>query len=211
MKLAAETYDFGAHAGSFEGYVYGYIKVDLTYLPGWSANLLEEYRALPDDIRREIQPGLDGTLGRAIRTLAPHLDAEDEVLRRLHEMIEANLPDSPDDFTRRAKARPGSHLELYEFAANAGAFEGYVYIGERVDYTKLPRWIENLVKEWGALFPEVKTLIQPSVNLTLGRALHSLSAWLDEDDPVIAPLKTMLRGKLPASANDFIYSPLPAH
>jgi hypothetical protein len=203
MKLAREIYDFGAHAGSLEGYVYGYTKVDLKYLPRWSANLVEEYRSLPDSVRAEIQPSLDGTLGRAVRTLAPHLGEDHQVIGLLKEMIQGRLPDSPDDFTRMGQVQPGSYRALYDFAANAGAFEGYVYIPERSDQTKLPRWAENLVKQWRALSHEVRTAIEPSTNLTLGRALQSLKPYLGEDDGVMVNLKTILRGKLPASADDF--------
>ena len=204
MKLASEIYDFGAHAGSFEGYVYGHTKVDLKYLPRWAANLVHEYRSLPDDIRAEIQPGVDGTLGRAVRTLEPHLGVDHHVIGLLKEMIQWKLPDSPDDFTRMGQVQPGSYRELYDFAANAGTFEGYVYIPENADHAKLPRWVELLVKQWRALSPEVRAAIEPSTNLTLGRALQSLKLCLDEDDGVIVSLKTILRGKLPASADDFI-------
>jgi len=204
MKSAREIYDFGAHAGSFEGYVYGYTGVDLKYLPGWAANLVKEYGLLPDDIRSDIQPGLDGTLGRAVRTLAPHLGEDHSVVGLLKEMIRGKLPDSPDDFTRLGQVRQGSYRELYEFAANAGAFEGYVYIPERVDRTKLSGWVENLVKQWNGLSPEVRTAIEPSTSLTLGRAIQSLRSGPGEDEVIIVRLKSILRGKLPASADEFI-------
>jgi len=204
MKSAREIYDFGAHAGSLEGYVYGYTKVDITYLPGWAANLVKEYGLLPDDVRAEIQPGLDGTLGRAVRTLAPHLGEGHDVIGLLKKMIQGKLPDSPDDFTRLGQVQQGSYRELYEFAANAGAFEGYVYIPERPDHTKLSAWVENLVKQWWALSPEVRTDIEPSTNLTLGRAIQSLKPYLGEDDQIIVSLKSILKGKLPASADDFV-------
>lgn len=204
MKFAREIYDFGSHAGSFEGYVYGFTKVDLKYLPGWAANLVKEYRSLPDDVRAEIQPNLDGTLGRAVRTLAAHLGMDHQVIGLLREMIQGKLPDSSNDFTRTGQLEPGSYRELYEFAANAGAFEGYVYIAEKADLTKLPYWVESLVREWRALSPEVRAAIEPSTNLTLGRAFQSLKPYLAEDDGVIVNLKTMLKGKLPESADDFI-------
>jgi hypothetical protein len=46
LKLAREIYEFGAAAGSFEGYVYGDAKVDPKYLPSWADNLLQEYTVL---------------------------------------------------------------------------------------------------------------------------------------------------------------------
>lgn len=204
MKFAREIYSFGSHAGSFEGYVYGYTKVDLNYLPGWVANLLKEYLSLPDDVRGDIQPDLNGTLGRAVRTLAPYLGMDHEVLATLQQMIQGKLPESSNDFTRTGQVQPGSYRELYDFAANAGAFEGYVYISEKVDYTKLPTWVGNLLEQWRRLSTEVRTAIEPLTDFTLGRAFHSLKPFLDKDDVVIKNLKTMLKGKLPASADDFI-------
>jgi hypothetical protein len=204
MKLAGEIYEFGAHAGSFEGYVYGYTRVDLAYLPGWAANLLKEYRSLPDGIRAEIQPGLDMTLGRAVRSLAPHLGENHQVLGLLEEMIQGNLPDSPDDFTRDAQVKPGSYREIYEFGAKAGAFEGYVYKAEKAACTGLLPWAENLVKKWRALPSDVRAAIEPSTGLTLGRAIQSLKSCLHEKDGVIVSLKEIVKGKLPASADDFV-------
>lgn len=204
MKPVREIYEFGAHAGSLEGYVYGYTRVDLSYLPGWAANLLKEYRSLPDDIRAEVQPGLDMTLGRAVRSLAPHLGEDHQVIRLLLEMIRGNLPDSPDDFTRELKVQPGSYREIYEFGAKAGAFEGYVYKAEKAACTELTPWAENLVKKWNALPADVHAAIEPSTSLTLGRAIQSLRSCLDEKDGVIVSLKEIVKGKLPASADDFV-------
>ena len=204
MKLSREIYEFGAHAGSFEGYVYGYTKVDPGYLPQWAANLLKEYHSLPGDVIAEIQPGLDGTLGRAVRTLGLHLGEDHQIIVLLKEMIRGKLPDSPDDFEWMKQLQPGSCRELYEFAASAGAFEGYVYMLERADRTQLADWSENLANKWRALSAEVRAAIELSTNLTLGRALHSLKAFLNENDPVIFNLKIIVRGRLPASADDFI-------
>ena len=38
------------------------------------------------------------------------------------------------------------YKDLYAFAASAGAFEGYVYLREKVNPDYLPLWVDNLVK-----------------------------------------------------------------
>lgn len=204
MKLSREVYEFGAHAGSLEGYVYGWINVDSQYLPGWTRNLVKEYESFPQEVLQEIQPGLDGTLGRALRTLTPHLGETHVVVENIKSMIRGTLPTSPDDFSRVGEIRPGSYRALYEFAANAGAFEGYVYIPERPDFKKLQPWVENLVRQFQALPPDVRGAIQPPCNMTLGRALQSLRRFLEEDERVIVSLKGMIKGEIPSSPGEFV-------
>jgi hypothetical protein len=43
MEIYKEVYDFAAKAGSLEGYVYPRERVDVSYLPRWSDNLVEQY------------------------------------------------------------------------------------------------------------------------------------------------------------------------
>ncbi|MEW6668947.1 MAG: hypothetical protein AB1512_27370 [Thermodesulfobacteriota bacterium] len=207
MELARELYDFGAHAGSLEGYVYAWINVDPGYLPRWTENLLKEYRSLPESVLAEIQPGLDGTLGRAVRTIEPHLGETHAVIGNLKGMIKGKLPASPDDFTRRGDIPPGSYREIYEFAANAGAFEGYVYIAERADYKRLSPWAENLARQYQALPDDVRERIQASCDMTLGRALQSLRRFLDDEDRTIVSLKSIVKGEIPSSHHDFVNKP----
>jgi len=204
MELSREVYEFGAHAGSLEGYVYGWINVDPQYLPGWTRNLVKEYGSLPERVLEEIQPGLDGTLGRALRSVTPHLGETHVVIENIKGMIRGSLPTSPDDFSRVGEIRPGSYRELYEFAANAGAFEGYVYIPERADFKKLPPWAENLDRQFHALPPDVRAAIQPSCNMTLGRAFQSLRQFLEEDERVIVSLKGIIQGEIPSSPSGFV-------
>jgi len=101
MRIYRELYDFASGAGAFEGYVYLKEAADPKYLPRWAENLAKQYQALPEEVRNEIQPLLDGTVGRAVLSLLPYLGEEHEVIRKLKSMIKGDLlPTSPDDFNR---------------------------------------------------------------------------------------------------------------
>jgi hypothetical protein len=92
---------------------------------------------------------------------------------------------------------------IYEFAASAGALEGYVYHREKVDLEALPVWIGNLHRAYG-LFPEpVLHIIQPSIDMTLGRAFRSLTSILGENHEWLLTVRSMIKGPLPGSADDF--------
>jgi hypothetical protein len=97
----------------------------------------------------------------------------------------------------------GIYKEVYDFAATAGALEGYVYPKGKVHLDYLRRWVDNLVNQYCNLPPEVKGEFQGLCNGTLGRAIQSLLPILGEDSEVIKKLKTIVSGKLPLSANDF--------
>ncbi|MEW6140548.1 MAG: hypothetical protein AB1733_20185 [Thermodesulfobacteriota bacterium] len=98
MGIYSELYDFASSAGAFEGYVYRPKEMDPKYLPVWSGNLVKQYNALPAEIRAEIQPMCDGTLGRAVLSLIPILGEDHEVIANLKSMIRGGMPASPDDF-----------------------------------------------------------------------------------------------------------------
>ncbi len=98
----------------------------------------------------------------------------------------------------------GIYRELYDFAAKAGALEGYVYPKDRVDPSYLPLWVEHLVEGYRQLPPEVREDFQTLCDGTLGRAIRSLSSLLGEDHEVIKKLKTMVK-ELPSSPNDFTH------
>lgn len=95
------------------------------------------------------------------------------------------------------------YSELYDFAASAGSFEGYVYRHEGMDTGYLPKWSGNLVRQYNALPQEVKSEIQHMCDGTLGRAVRSLTPVLGEQHEVVDNLKSMIRGDLPASPDDF--------
>jgi len=99
----------------------------------------------------------------------------------------------------------GIYKEVYDFAAKAGALEGYVYPKERVDLSYLPRWVDNLVNQYQNLPSEVKAEFQGLCNGTLGRVIQSLLPSLGEDHEVIKKLKSIISGTLPLSPNDFTY------
>jgi hypothetical protein len=97
----------------------------------------------------------------------------------------------------------GIHRELYDFAASAGAFEGYVYHPSGLDPGSLPKWAGNLVKQYEALPADVRGEIQDMCDGTIGRAVRSLIPVLGESHEVVEGLKAMIKGELPASPDDF--------
>ncbi len=97
----------------------------------------------------------------------------------------------------------GIYKEVYDFAAKAGALEGYVYPKEKVDLSYLPKWVDNLVNLYRSLPSKVKEEFQGSCNGTIGRTIQSLLPSLGEDHEVIKKLKTMISGKMPSSPDDF--------
>ena len=99
----------------------------------------------------------------------------------------------------------GIYKQVYDFAAKAGALEGYVYPKEKVDPGSLPRWVDNLVNHYRSLPSEVKEEFQGLCNGTIGRAIQSLLPSLGEDHEVIKKLKSIISGSLPSSPNDFTY------
>ena len=95
------------------------------------------------------------------------------------------------------------YLKIYEFAASAGAFEGYVYRRENIDTSTLPNWVDNLVSGYEHLPSEARDEFQSSLDQTLGRAIKSLIPLLGEEQETIGKLKSMIKGSLPESADDF--------
>ena len=94
-------------------------------------------------------------------------------------------------------------MQLYEFAASAGALEGFVYRRPDVEAGTIDRWVENLGKAYQVLPAEVLKEIQPSVDGTLGRAVHSIKKVLGEEHTLVRKLKSMVKGPLPSSPDDF--------
>jgi hypothetical protein len=99
----------------------------------------------------------------------------------------------------------GIYKEIYDFAAKAGALEGYVYQKEKLDLNYLPGWVDNLIHNYHHLPNEVKEDFQSLCNGTLGRTVQSLLTHLGEDHVVIKKLKSMTSGKLPSTPNDFTH------
>ena len=93
--------------------------------------------------------------------------------------------------------------KIYEFAASAGALEGYVYRRETLDMNALRVWVNNLVTAYGHLPSEVRDEFQPSLDMTIGRAIKSLISTLGEDSDLVRNLRSMVKGSMPRSADDF--------
>ena len=97
----------------------------------------------------------------------------------------------------------GVYKQVYDFAAKAGSLEGYVYPGGKPDPTYLPAWSDNLVNLYNSLPRDVRDEIQGACDETLGRTIQSLIPVLGQDHEVIKKLRTLVRGKLPSSPDDF--------
>ena len=93
--------------------------------------------------------------------------------------------------------------KIYEFAASAGAFEGYVYRKEKVDMGGLSNWVDNLVSAYQSMPPEALSEFQISLDKTVGRAIRSLIPILGEAHEINGRLKSMVKGSLPETADDF--------
>ncbi|OPY79361.1 MAG: hypothetical protein A4E65_01892 [Syntrophorhabdus sp. PtaU1.Bin153] len=97
----------------------------------------------------------------------------------------------------------GVYSDVYEFAARAGALEGFVYQKEKLEPGSLNPWVEHLIGQYKALSPEVRQEFQNLCDGTIGRAIRSLIPLVGEDHELIGKLKTMTAGKLPSSPDDF--------
>ena len=97
------------------------------------------------------------------------------------------------------------YQKIYEFAASAGAFEGYVYRKEKsdIDMDALANWADNLVGAYTHLPSDILNEFQLCLDQTIGRAVISLKGFLDEKHEIVQKLKSMIAGELPASADDF--------
>jgi len=98
------------------------------------------------------------------------------------------------------------YQKIYEFAASAGSFEGYVYrkAAGDIDMMALANWTDNLLGAYGRLPAEVLEEFQASCDQTLGRAIRSLTADLGEGHDIIVKLKAMVKSdELPASPDGF--------
>ena len=95
------------------------------------------------------------------------------------------------------------YSKIYEFAASAGALEGYVYRKDEVDMKALTNWAENLVAAYNHMPSEALDEFQSSLDQTIGRAIRSLSSASGQEHEIVRKLKSMVVGSLPDSADDF--------
>lgn len=101
MHIYRKIYEFAASVGAFEGYVYHKEGLDAHALSTWVNNLVTAYDRLPSDVRDEIQPGLDQTLGRAIRSLLSIFGEDNTHVSKLQPLVAGSMPKSADDFQTR--------------------------------------------------------------------------------------------------------------
>lgn len=95
------------------------------------------------------------------------------------------------------------YREIFEFAASAGALEGYAFEKNHLEGSELDDWIHNLVKQYQGFPSEIRENFQGSLDRTIGRAVHSLIPFMGSDHPHVLSLKSMIVGKMPTSFNDF--------
>ncbi|MGD9055261.1 MAG: hypothetical protein PVJ41_01025 [Desulfobacterales bacterium] len=97
------------------------------------------------------------------------------------------------------------YQQIYEFAASAGAFEGYVYrrSKDEIDTNALSNWADNLFEAYQQLPADAIGECQSACNQTLGRAIKSLMAEFGEDYELISKLQKLVKGKLPKDPDDF--------
>ena len=98
------------------------------------------------------------------------------------------------------------YAAVYDFAASAGALEGYVYHKRdagQLDMAALPVWIDNLCEAYAHLPDRIRQAIQPGCNQTIGRAVLSLSAILGADHSVVERLGGLVKGRMPDSPDAF--------
>jgi hypothetical protein len=96
-----------------------------------------------------------------------------------------------------------TYREIYEFAASAGALEGYVFKKDHLEPGELDDWIHNLLKQYEGFPSEVRACFQGSLDRTMGRAVHSLIPILGSDHHHVLSLKSMITGDMPTSSHDF--------
>ena len=95
------------------------------------------------------------------------------------------------------------YTEIYEFSANAGAFEGFVYGKETIDTNELTEWINRILTGHKNLTPEVTDIFQPSLDRTLGRAACSIARFLGENHELVQRLKSIIIDDSVKSSDDF--------
>ena len=98
MHLYTKIYEFSAHVGAFEGYVYGKKNLSPNELTKWIDNILAGHKDLTPEVTDIFQSSLDKTLGRAARSIAAFLGEDHELVRKLKSIIVDDTVKSPDDF-----------------------------------------------------------------------------------------------------------------
>ena len=97
----------------------------------------------------------------------------------------------------------GVYSDIYEFAARAGAFEGYIYQRNGLTAKSLERWVDHLLEGYEAVPSDVRDEFQSLCDGTIGRAIQSLTSSIGENHEIITKLKKLTKGKLSSSPDDF--------
>jgi hypothetical protein len=97
------------------------------------------------------------------------------------------------------------YQQIYEFAASAGAFEGYIYRKKKsdIDGAALSNWADNLLNAYHHFPADVVAEFQSACNQTLGRAIKSLIPVFGDEHEVVGKLKNIVKGELPETPDDF--------
>ena len=101
MNVFMQLYEFAASVGALEGFVYRRPDVEAGTIEKWVENLGKAYSLLPEEVLKEIEPALDGTLGRAVKSATQALGEEHILVQKLKSMVKGAMPSSPDDFQKR--------------------------------------------------------------------------------------------------------------
>jgi hypothetical protein len=101
MHPFTQLYEFAASVGALEGFVYRRPDVEAGTIEKWVENLGKAYQLLPEEILKEIQPALDGTLGRAVKSVGQVLGEKHVLVQNLKSMVKGPMPSSPDDFQKK--------------------------------------------------------------------------------------------------------------
>lgn len=98
------------------------------------------------------------------------------------------------------------YTQIYEFAASAGALEGYVYqkqSQEALDLKALSNWINNLKQAYDLFIPSDREIFQSACDQTLGRAVLSLEIIFPEGHEFIKRLRSMVKVQSTQTPGDF--------
>ena len=95
------------------------------------------------------------------------------------------------------------YTKIYEFSANVGAFEGYVYGKKNISPDELTKWIDNILAGHKHLTPEVTEIFQSSLDRTLSRAASSIAVFLGENHELVQKLKSIIIDNTVKSPDDF--------
>jgi hypothetical protein len=98
MHVYTKIYEFAATVGAFEGYVYGKETIDPDDVTRWVNNIVTAYKHLPSDVIDTFRSSLDGTLGRAARSLTSALGENNKLVQKLRSIIKDDFTKSADDF-----------------------------------------------------------------------------------------------------------------